>query len=280
MMIRKWMALLAAAVLLLTAGAAVAEEPAGPDFDQVPEFLFRNYKDGIGLGPCPIYTAPNTELGYRVGRATCDTDSRVYVAGRDASGWLLVRYATNDKGARVGYIPHNNLKGFKADNNLSFSYITCEAPFDIAITDNPLDAASSFAVIPQGGVYAILAKYTYYGDWWYVETKIDGLYARGFIPRTTQLLPTERTVVEIPDMSAFPEASPEGEPLQGTVTVIGDACLVRKDAGTDFEWVARAKSYDIFPYYGTKTGTNNHPWYHVCVDGVWGWIAGPLVRPN
>lgn len=280
MMSRKWMALLLAAVLLLAAAAAVAEEPAGPDLDQVPEFLFRNYKDGIGCGSCPVYTAPSTEAGYRVGKASVDTNSGVYVAGRDTSGWLLVRYATNSKSNRVGYIPYSYVKEFKEANSLKFSYVTCEAPFDIAITDNPLDAASSFAVIPQGGVFAILAKYTYHGDWWYVETRVDGLYARGFIPRTTQLLPTERTVAEIPDMSAFPEATPEGEPLQGTVTVIGDACLVRREADSSTNWVARARSYDIFPCYGSKTGANNHLWYHVCVDGVWGWIAGSLVRPN
>ena len=279
-MIRKIIALLAVAVLLLTGGIAVAEEGTSLDLDQVPTFLFQNYQDGLGYGVCPVYTAPSTEVGYRVGRASCDTDSKIYVAGRDTSGWFLVRYETNSKANRVGYIPHSYMKDFKANDNLTFSYITCEAPFDIPITDNPLDEASSFAVIPQGSVYAILAKYTYYGDWWYVETRIDDQYARGFISRATQLLPTERTVIVIPDVSTFPEASPEGDPLQGTVTVIGDACLVRKDAGTDYEWVGRAKSYDVFPNYGTKIGTNNHPWYHVCVDGVWGWIAASLVREN
>ncbi len=278
-MMKRMIALLGAAVMLFTVCGALAETRNGIDLSQVPEFLFRHYKDGIGCGVCHVFTAPSANA-YRVGRATCDTDSDVYVAGRDASGWIMVRYTTNNKTERVGYIPRSKVGSFTAKNNLGFSYITCEAAAEIAITDNPMSRNDDFAVIPQGGVFAILAKYTYHGDWWYVETKVDGLYARGFISRDTELVPTDRTVIDIPELSTFPQASPEGDALQGTVTVIGDQCLVRAKADTASKWVARAASYNVFPFYGTKIGTNRHPWYRVCVDGTWGWIAGPLVREN
>ena len=278
-MFRKLFVLLAAAVMLFTVCVAIAENQTDPELEQVPEFLFRHYKDGIGCGVCSIYTAPSTNA-YRVGRASCDTDSEVYVAGRDASGWILVRYMTNNRTDRVGYIPRSKVDSFTAKNNLNFSYITCEATTHIGITDNPMGKSDYFAILPQGSTYAILAKYTYYGDWWYIECKIDGQYARGFIPRSTEILRTDSTVVDIPDLSTFPKAAPDGSALQGTVTVIGDQCLVRAKADTASNWVARAQSYNVFPFYGTKIGTNNHPWYYVNVDGTWGWIAGTLVREN
>ena len=46
---------------------------------------------------------------------------------------------------------------------------------------------------------------------------VDGKYARGFIPRTTQLLPTTETVVDLPDLTAVPQTDPDGAPLQGTI---------------------------------------------------------------
>ncbi len=281
-MFKKLVALMMAALMLVSAAAALAEAPVEIDLSQVPEFLFRHFKDGLGLGYCPIYTAPSTNLAFRAldGKAGVSTDHDMYVAGKDASGWLLVRYGTYNNAYRVGYIPRSYASDFKEDARISFSYITCEAPADLPITDDPLNISAPFGVIPQGGVYAILARYSYHGDWWYVETKVEGKFARGFIPRSTTLLPTQRTVVDVPDVSTFPQTAPDGSPLQGTVTVIGDACLVRQDAGTNFRWVARARSYDIFPCYGEKIGTNNHTWYYVCVNGTFGWIAGTLARVN
>ena len=281
MMKTRIIAALMAVLMLLTCCTALAEGLALPfDPDQVPVFLFRRYEEGIGLGKCPVYTAPSTEA-FRVPGAAVRTDADIYVGGRDASGWLMVRYGTRNRGERVGYIPRSYVVGnFTARTNLDFCYITCVAQTGIDITDNPKATTDPFGTIPQGGVFAILAQYTYIGDWWYVECRIDGRFARGFIPKTTEIVLTSNTVVTVPDLSTFAQASPEGSMLRGTVTVIGDACLVRADAGTDFKWVARARSYDVLPFYGTKTGTNNHTWYQVCVDGTWGWIAGTLVREN
>ncbi len=281
-MLQKRIALILAALMLLTAAAALAEEPAGPDLSQVPELLFRRYEVGLGPGSCEIYTAPSTSLGFRAldGKAGFNTDHETWVAGKDASGWLLVRYGTYHGAYRVGYIPRGKVTGLNMEGRLEFSYIPCEAPVDLPITDDPLNISEPFGTIPQGGVYAILASYTYHGDWWYVETRVDGKFARGFIPRSTALLPTARTLVEIPDPSTFPETAPDGSALMGTVTVRGDACLIRKDAGTEFDWVARASSYDILPCYGEKIGTNSHNWYYVCAGGTFGWIAGPLARMN
>ena len=280
-MMKRFVAALMTAVMVIAAFAALAEEPA-PAFDpeQVPEFLLRRYKEGIGCGSCPVYTAPSTDA-YRVGRASCYTDADIYVGGRDASGWIMVRYGTRNGNERVGYIPRSYVHGkFIAPNNLTFTYYTCVAQTDINITDNPLSRSESFGTIPLGSTFAILAQYTYYGNWWYVECRIDGQYARGFIEKNVDIVLTDNTVVEIPDLATFPQTSPEGIPLKGTVTVIGDACLVRARPGTEYDWVGRARSYDILPFYLTATGTNNHPWYRVCVDGTWGWIAASLVREN
>ncbi len=303
-MIRKLIALLMAALMALTVCASLAEAadpdapivetvPEGetaetapqadtPDYyseDVVPVFLFRHYPDGIGYGNCPVYSAPSGEA-FHPGFTHVETDREIHVAGKDVSGWLLVRYTTGNHAYRVGYIPKNKIQGFKAENNLTFSYFTFEAAADIPVTDDPLGIGTPLGTIAQGEVFAILAQYTYHGDWWYVECKIEGKFARGFIPRTVELRPTDRTVVDIPDLSTYPAADPEGNALAGTVTVVGDEILVRADAGTDFQWVERGRSYDVLPFYTVKTGTNNHSWYRVCVNGTWGWIAASLLREN
>ena len=30
---------------------------------------------------------------------------------------------------------------------------------------------------------------------------------------------------------------------------------------------------DVFPCYGSKTGSRDRVWYYIWVDGVWGWFS-------
>ena len=151
----------------------------------LPPFKFEKHKDGIGFGPCPVYTAPSTD-SYRCanGKATCDTNSKMDDGGF-VSGWLLVRYETNKGDYRVGYIPPKYVKGYTSKMYPHFGYIPAVAEGTIYVTDNPMTHGTSFAELSAGETFHILSKYDYYKkdglEWWYIECDVDGQTARGFI---------------------------------------------------------------------------------------------------
>ena len=156
------------------------------ELNSLPPFKFEKHKDGIGYGPCPVYTAPSVDA-YRCanGKATCDTNSKMDDAGF-VSGWLLVRYETNNGGVRVGYIPPKYVKDFKSHMYPHFGYVPACADDTIYVTDNPMMHGTSFAVLNPGEDFHILSKYDYYKktkglEWWYIECTVDGQLAYGFI---------------------------------------------------------------------------------------------------
>ena len=210
------------------------------------DFKFFNKKDGIGYGSCPVYSAPY-ENAYRLanGKASCNTNSEISVGGYDATGWLMVRYKTNNGNCRVGYIPPKHIKGYKADvSELKFDHVEVEAADVIYVTDNPMINYSAFAKLAIGESFTILGKYTYYGNWWYVECTVDGQPARGFIDRSNSAIRVDGEVYRSNKDLGIPDQSPLNTPHIGTVTVMGtDAVIVRKN------------------------------WYYIWDDGVWGWIS-------
>ena len=263
------------------------------DIYAVKDFKFHHYKNGIGLGACPVYTAPSTGA-YRVGNATAGTNSDIYVAGVD-NGWVLVRYETNNGGVRVGYIPPSYTHGFRFNNlnymeYINYNCIPCVAQEDIALSDNPKSNYSSFATIRTGGQYYILATYTYYGNWWYVETFINGQPARGFISRDRTRVVTgysqQAGGEPVQGGSSYdprrPERSPLGTPYLGELTITADPTMVRQNADPNTQSVGRVHSYETYPYYEYKTGTTGSIWYYIFVydQNCWGWVAGPRVRLN
>lgn len=181
--------------LLNTANAFAGRSIGGNDYRRgsdleerlrnVPDFKFFHRRFGIGYGVCPVYTAPS-EDAFRLanGKACVATDFDMYECGFDETGWLFVRYETNNGGTNTGYIPPQYVRGFRSQMSCkNFEYIPATAEKTIRITNNPLLRGSAFAVLDPGETFHILAKYTYHGDWWYIECYVDGLLARGFIDR-------------------------------------------------------------------------------------------------
>lgn len=261
------------------------------DIYNVVDFKFFKAANGIGCGLCPVYTAPS-KSAYRVGNASCNTNYELYLVGLE-NGWLLVRYETNNGGVRVGYIPLEYVSGAKntiksinrgVDYISQFSYIERTATEDLYITDNPKTsnvAFSSFGKIRRGATYWILGKYTYYGNWWYVETIIDGQYARGFISRDSFSSSSSSAFSSSSSSSAsssYSSAYPSNN--IGTITVTGDASIVRQNADTNSPMVARVNAYEQYPYYEVKRGNTANLWYYIYVDGVWGWLSGGRCRVN
>ena len=270
-MTRKVICVLLAVILTVSAMPALAVNSA---LYNVIDFKFHHYQFGIGYGSCPVYTAPSTSA-YRAanGKASVDTNHDMWVGGFETgSGWLLVRYETNNGGVRVGYIPPNYIRGFTTSiDRLKFSHIQQTATSYISITDNPLNYNTSFGMLSPGDTYYILGKYTYYGNWWYIECRINGQIARGFIDRGNTAVDNGSgwysTDIGVPDQG------PQGQRRIGTVHVQGDARIVRQNAGQGYNMVARVNYPEEYPCYDQKIGTNGRSWYLIWVDGVWGWIS-------
>ena len=248
---------------------------------QVPAFLFKVHKDGIGYGTCPVYSAPSVDA-FRAnnGKAACGTDEHIDEAGYDASGWLLVRYETNNGACRVGYIPPKYVKGFKSPMPTpQFDYIPVTADDIVYVSDNPLLNSSYFATLEPGETFYILGKYTYIGDWWYIECTVDNQLARGFINReTSSFILGDQTINKD---TYVPEAvlSPLGTEKIGTLTVgygtDGAHKTIRQDADPDSKQLALVSPGEKYPCYAEKKGTNGKPWYYIWIEkeSVWGWIS-------
>ncbi len=285
-MSRKLAALILALAMTVSCACVFAEDvPSCPaassetvaELLKVPDFKFFVRHEGIGKGSSVVYTAPSEEsLRLADGKASCRLDNEIAAAGY-VDGWLLVRYDIKDNKARVGYLPPKVSRGVKADvGKLEFSDITVTLEERIDITDNPRSNSTPFGTLPEGTEITILGKYTYTGNWWYVETKLDGQLTRGFINRSDAAIVVDGVVYYGNEELGFPAASPENNQQTGMVAVTGtedDAIIVRKHIGADSNMVARVYGGDLYPCYGSGEGRNNRIWYYIWVDGVWGWIS-------
>jgi len=278
---------------------------------KAPEFKFWIHHSGIGYGNCPVYTAPS-EDSFRCanGKASCSTNEEIGEAGF-VSGWLLVRYETNNGGVRVGYIPPKYVRGFQSEmSSPKFDYIPATASGDIIVTDNPLMQGSSYAMLYSGEPFFVLGKYTYYGDWWYIECVVDGQIARGFIDRESsyfslgnngglvtgntaeyssygsQTTAGQSTTVISGSTLGNPSVSLLGTSQMGDVTIgygtTGDRKIVRQDADPDSSQVAVVYPGSSYPCYGSKQGSTGKLWYYIWVDenSAWGWVSSGYATLN
>ena len=241
-------------------------------------FTFQRHKDGISRGTCPVYTAP-FEDALRLGNRwlECDTNHDLYEAGYTEEGWLLVRFTSSAGNVRVGYIPPRFLKGFKSSMSArKFSYIPVTAADTIPVIDNPVKAGETITELAEGDSFAILAKYTYHGNWWYIECNVNGKTARGFIDRENSGFipggdggePVTRTPVTMETLGT-PSKSPLGTEQSGEILVNGskgdERKKVHKDADPEGKWVSVVYPTRQYPCYGTRD-VKGVTWYYVFVE--------------
>lgn len=296
---RKTISMILAAMILMCAAAAYAGtsieqgSTVSVNYDDIEDrvrnlMVFKYYVQeyGIGYGTCPVYTAPS-EDAFRAGngKACCDTDSPMSVGGYDATGWLMVRYDTNDGGSRVGYIPPEYVRGYRARINLlEFDRIPVQATDTIYVTDNPMTGyASAFAALDRGELFHILGKYTYSeaGNWWYIECTVDGRVARGFIEISKSGFIAGGICyggieAEGKFRNCIAKQPPEG--MIGTVRIKGstqnsDPRIVRGEPTTDSELMARVTDGEEYPCYDTAVGPKKRVWYKILINEGWGWIS-------
>ena len=258
----------------------------------VQSFKFKEHKNGLGLGltsDVPVYTAPSADaLRLANGHAACDTNMDVYEAGYTSDGWLLVRYDPGNGNIRTGYIPPKYCRGngFRSSMSIDrFDSLSAVAAEPISVTDNPKGGGTAFAELAAGDSFRILAKYTYYVNWWYIELTVDGKTARGFISRDTSgFYPGEDvedngTLVNMETIGT-PSVSALGTPQDGSVLINGskgdERKRVRRDADPNSGWVSSVYPTNTYPCYGSKIGTTGKIWYYVFVeaDSAFGWVSG------
>ncbi len=244
---------------------------------KVPDFKFFVREDGIGKGNCAVFTAPDYKsLRLADGRASCDVEDEIAVAGY-VDGWLMVRYEIKDKKVRVGYIPPNKSRSLTANiSRLTFDAVAVQLDEATDITDNPRDNSTAFGTLPAGTEITVLAKYTYTGNWWYVETTLDGKLTRGFIDREKTAVIADGVVYHGNTELGYPALSPEKKERIGIITVTAPedyAMIVRRQADRESPMVARVYGGETFPCYAAETGANGRIWYRIWVDGTWGWFS-------
>ena len=280
---KKTAAALLALILLFTAAGVLAEDSQAGATDTVTrlinlqDFKFYHKEQGIaGNVRWPVYTAPSEDsLRLADGKAWCNPSGELSVGGHAENGWLLVRYKTPEEYSRVGYVPARYLSGVKTGvGGLDFSRITVKAAEEIYITDDLDEKLPAFGKLSAGDSFDILAKYTYYGNWWYIEATVEGKTARGFINRGTSAIEVDGRVYHGNEELGIPEKSPRNTGKSGTVTVTdAQPTIVHSEPDPDKKMVARVFQGDTFPCYGVETGSTKKDWYYIWVDGVWGWIS-------
>ena len=244
----------------------------------ITDFKFRLHAEGIGCGGCPVYSAPSY-YAYRAanGRAYCNTDYKIGTAGRDASGWLIVRYETSSGSHRVGYIPPRNVHGFETTMPTpNFDYIPATTVGTIYVSDN-LTRGSYYARLDEGEPFRILGKFTYSGSWWYIEFTLQGQVSRGFISRDESAftLGSGTTVYTMANLG-YPTTSPRGTTRIGVVWPHeGERKNVRQQADISSKQITVAYNGKDYACYDVALGSGNINWYYIFVesDSKWGWIA-------
>ena len=131
----------------------------------------------------PVYSAPSTEAWRGAnGRAEVSTNGAIYSAGT-TGGWTLVMYETNSGGVRVGYIRTSMIQGpLPAYVPLQLNSEPATVIFTCTLTDDPARSGSTITTLYPGDTVTLLATYSNFCDWNYVEASVKGQIARGFIP--------------------------------------------------------------------------------------------------
>ena len=297
--IAKWSVLLVLAVLFAAVLAAPASAEEGvktytqwkDELLALKSFKFQRHRDGIGLGDCPVFTAPSGEaLRLANGRAAVDTNKDMYEGGKTEEGWLLVRYEPKSGTNRVGYIPPRYLKDFKSPmSGRGFGNVSAVAANLIEVTDNPIQSDGAvFVTLSAGESFRIIAKYTYHGNWWYIECTAEGKTARGFISRDKASFYPGPDVEDNLNQEALtmenlgmPSVSPVGTQQIGEIVIKGTTSDERKrvhrDPGLDSKQVTVVYPTRHYPCYASED-LNGKPWYYVFVeeDSVWGWVTSEV----
>ena len=126
-----------------------------------------------------VYSAPSAKSWRGAkGKASITSGSEIFVGG-EADGWLLIWYELDSGVNRVGYIDTKKISGdYTSGGILSLARSEMVLTADTVMTDDPINQANSIGKLKKGTKVICLAEFR---GWIYVEAKVSGKTARGFI---------------------------------------------------------------------------------------------------
>ena len=160
------------------AGNGQAVNGSAPD-SQLPELTF--FRGEFTPGDTfAVYSAPSAKSWRGAnGKASITSGSEIFVAGT-ANGWLLIQYELNSGVIRVGYVELKKIKGdYSPGSELSFAATSMKLVDNAVMTDDPINQGTKIGSLKKGAAVTCLAQYQ---GMIYVEAKVSGKTARGFIP--------------------------------------------------------------------------------------------------
>lgn len=294
MIMKKLLCTILTLLVVFSVWASASADAASDDLLErltlAPAFTFR-YEEPHGYGIWPVYSAPSNE-SYRGGKDNnagfnTNSDRAIGTAGFTSSGWLMITYQMASGGHRVGYVPPTKVKGFRTAISLpQFDRIPAVAAAPIIVAESHYGDSGDFFMINAGEPFYVLGKYTYYGDWWYVEFTLNGLQSRGFIDRKTSQFYVNDILVVKEDLPE-PSVSPAGTGKIGTVTIDKtdlDKVNTRQKPDPKSGLVTAAYWGRSYPCYGQKNGTTGKPWYYIFIEeaSAFCWVSsghGTLREP-
>lgn len=149
-------------------------------FDTLQGFSYVRLRTGQKLN---VYSAPDASA-WRGGdgKAFVSTNGAVYAAGWEGD-WLLIMYETNGGSVRVGYINGNKVRGgVPLDTSLHFAHNPATVRYECVLTDDPAGCGTTITVLRPGTEVTYLTRFYNRSAWDYVEVRVNGKVARGFVP--------------------------------------------------------------------------------------------------
>lgn len=144
---------------------------------------FSSFREiSIGLNKkLRVYSGPD-ESYYRGanGKAMASTNGKVYACGWE-DGWLMVMYWTNGGSIRVGFTPSKDVNAKVDLPSLDFAYTDATITRNCTLTDDPVMTNAKLARLEKGAQVTFLSEFVNSERWAYIETKVDGKWARGFV---------------------------------------------------------------------------------------------------
>ena len=164
----------------LSSGAILQTLPeAGNETEkQLPELRF--FRADFTAGQkFDVYSAPSTRSWRGAkGKAAVTSGSEIYAAGTEED-WTLIIYELGSGVVRVGYIDSRKINGlYPSFDALSFPRTQMTLTGSAVMTDDPIRQKATIGKLKKGTKVTCLARYR---GWIYVEAKVSGKTARGFI---------------------------------------------------------------------------------------------------
>lgn len=128
--------------------------------------------------PVALYCGP-TQSFYLHGAQTIDL-TKPFVCFGQYDCWTMVAQGTADTFGPVGWI-EGGLFDVQNAPELAFEDgFAAMIEEDAIVTNDPMNPDSAWKItLPRGTQVTVLAEY---GDWLYVQTELDGMPARVFVP--------------------------------------------------------------------------------------------------